>query len=228
MQGLGWRVRNKDKVSVGFQRTAVYTFRHRGCILGQLIAYRGAAGMAQQLVGRPFHHNFALNHDGQPVCQVLGLVHVMGGQHNGLAKVLQVANHLPRVPASRGIKAGGGFVQEEQVRVSGEANGDVEPTLLPTGKFLDAGLALGTQTRGVKHVLQRHGVGIVAAKEVYSLLHVQIRLHARGLKDYADSLPEFPLLTRRIISQDLHFPSALIEVPLQNLDSGGLAGAVRP
>ncbi len=65
-----------------------------------------------------------------PVGEALRLVHVVGGQEDGLAEVAQSGDHAPRLAARRRVEAGRRLVEEEQVRVADQRHADVEPPLL--------------------------------------------------------------------------------------------------
>ena len=96
----------------------------------------------------------------------------------------------------------------------------------PPESFLTRVLALGDEAGGLQHVLQGHGVGVVAAEEIDGLLHVEVGLDAGGLEDDAYSLAEGGLLPGRIVAQDVDLAGASLEVTLEDFDGGGLAGAV--
>ena len=70
-------------------------------------------------------------HDGQSVTELLGLVHVVGGDDLGDALLLQPVEAVPQEVASLGVEPGGGLVEDEDLGVRDERPRDREPTLHP-------------------------------------------------------------------------------------------------
>jgi hypothetical protein len=70
------------------------------------------------------HHN--------AVGELVGLLQILGGQHDRHAAPLQIAHDLPELGSAPGIEAGGRFVEEEDLRFDRQAAGDVETTSHPT------------------------------------------------------------------------------------------------
>src|SRR6266545_3266423 len=81
-------------------------------------------------------HDPAGGDDRDPVGEVLGLVHVVGGEQDGLAEVPEAVDQLPGVAAGRRVEAGGRLVQEQQVGVADDAEGEVEAAQLATRERL--------------------------------------------------------------------------------------------
>src|SRR4051794_24093740 len=65
-------------------------------------------------------------HDGHAVGQGLGLVEVVGGEQDGLAQRLERADRLPGVPPRPRVKAGGRLVEEDQLRIADQGQGEVQ------------------------------------------------------------------------------------------------------
>jgi len=68
-----------------------------------------------------------------PVGEVLGLVHVVGGEKDGLAQGPQAGDDLPGGAPGGGVKAGGGLVEEDELRVADQGEGEVQPPPLAAG-----------------------------------------------------------------------------------------------
>lgn len=51
--------------------------------------------------------------DGHPVAELIGLFHVVGGEEDGLAFSVELAQDLPHGNAALGIQPGGGFIEEQ-------------------------------------------------------------------------------------------------------------------
>src|ERR687887_250887 len=175
----------------------------------------------------------ALRHD-QPagddrhlVGQVLRLVHVVGGEQDRLAEVPQALDQLPGAPAGRRVEAGGRLVQEDQVGVADDAEGEVQAALLAAGERLYPRPALVAETDQVDHLADVAGAGVVAAEQADGLLDGQLAVEAGRLQHDADALAEVPLAALRVVAEHLDLAAAALAVALQDLDGGRLAGAVR-
>ena len=74
--------------------------------------------------------------DAQTVAKPLGLFHGVGGEKNGHALALEVQEPVPQGVARLGVQAGGGFVEDEQVRPVDDGPGQHEPAGHAAGEFL--------------------------------------------------------------------------------------------
>ncbi len=92
---------------------------------------RAALGDDQPLV----HHH-------QPVAELLGLIHVVGRDHQGHPGLLEPEQPVPEDVTGLGVQAGGGLVEEQQVGPVDQAPGDREPALHAAGEILDGRLRL--------------------------------------------------------------------------------------
>ena len=66
-----------------------------------------------QRLGRVEGQHPAVVDDGQPVAELVGLLHVVRGEEDGLAVVVELLEDLPQGDAALGVEAGGGLVEEE-------------------------------------------------------------------------------------------------------------------
>ena len=82
----------------------------------------------------PRGDDLAAGDDRDPVGEALRLVHVVGGEEDGLAEVAQAGDHLPGLAPRRGVEAGRRLVEEEQLGVADQRQADVEPALLAAGE----------------------------------------------------------------------------------------------
>ena len=80
--------------------------------------------------------------DGDPISEVLRLIHVVRGEKNGLSQPPQTLDHLPRVAPSRRVEACGRLVEEDQLRVPNQGEGHVEAPELATREMLGKGAGL--------------------------------------------------------------------------------------
>ena len=71
--------------------------------------------------------DLAVVDDDDVVGQALGLVEVLGGEHDGGAPVDEGVDHGPQLGPGPGVEAGGGLVEEEHAGAGHEGGGQVEP-----------------------------------------------------------------------------------------------------
>jgi hypothetical protein len=71
-----------------------------------------ASQAVNQVGRRAFGNDLAVIDDRQPVAKALGFVHVMCGEKNSATVALEAADDVPKLPATLGIEAGGGFIQK--------------------------------------------------------------------------------------------------------------------
>ena len=74
---------------------------------------------------------------------MFGLVQVVGGEDDGRAEGAQVLDDRPAPSARLGIEPRGRLVEEDELGVAGERQGEVEPASLPAGELTNDGVALG-------------------------------------------------------------------------------------
>ena len=60
--------------------------------------------------------DLAVVHDRHPVAQLVGFLHVVRGQHDGLPLGVEALEQIPQGQASLGVEPGGGLVEEENGR----------------------------------------------------------------------------------------------------------------
>ena len=189
--------------------------------------HRLALVAAAQRVGRARGHDPAGGQDRHPVGQVLGLVHVVGGEQDRLAELAEALDQLPGTPPGRRVEPGGRLVQEEQVRVADQPEGQVEPSLLAARQRLDPGAGLLAQADQVDHLPGGARGRIVAAEQLQHLAHGELAEVAGGLEHDADPLAEVPPAPPRVEAEHLDLAGVAVPVPLEDLHGGRLAGPVR-
>ena len=81
--------------------------------------------------GRAFGHNPPGGDHGDPVGKILGFLHVVGGEEDGLAEAAKPGDDVPGRTSGRGVEPGRRFVQEQQFGVADQSQGDIEAPPLP-------------------------------------------------------------------------------------------------
>ena len=80
-------------------------------------------------------------HDHEPVAQLLGLVHVVGGEHQRDALTLELVEALPQQVARLRVEPGGRLVEQQQLGLVDQRAGDREPALHAARERVDAVVA---------------------------------------------------------------------------------------
>src|SRR5690606_25920563 len=83
----------------------------------------------EEVVDGPLGEEAALVDDPHAVAEALGFLHVVRGVDDGRAAALEVEDGVENGVARLGIDADGGLVEEEELRVVDEGDGEVEPAL---------------------------------------------------------------------------------------------------
>ena len=178
----------------------------------------GRVAAPAEVVGRAPGDDPAGGDHRDPVGELLGLVHVVGGQQDGLAEVAEALDHLPGGAAGGGVEAGGRLVEEEQLGVADERDRDVEPPLLAAGQAPGALIGLLGESDELDRLVDRSRGPVVAGVHLERLAHGQQRLHPAFLEDEADPPAPIASRRRRIGAEDLDLAAVAVEVALQDLE----------
>ena len=182
-----------------------------------------------EVLGRPARDHLAAGDDRDPVGEALRLVHVVGGEEDGLAEVAQGGDRLPGLAPRLRVEAGGRLVEEEQLRIADQRHADVEAALLPAGELAGARVRLALEADRVDHLLDRSRPAVVAGEQRERLGDGQVGVEAAALQDDPDPLA--PGAAGRAADPrrgPSTSPAVAIAVSLEDLDRGRLAGAVGP
>ena len=93
-----------------------------------------SANGGDQLLRSAQRDDAAVIHDGDAVAQALGLIHVVRGENDGAARLLELVDQVPQMAARLGIEAGGRLVEKQQLRIADQRAGHGQPLLLPAGE----------------------------------------------------------------------------------------------
>ena len=118
------------------------------------------------LGGRAFADHAALVDDDDAVGERVGLFEVVRGEQDGLAAGGSDADLRPHAAAGFDVEADGGLVEEDEVGVAGEGEGEEDALLLAAGELAEHTRLDAFEAGGANHVGVGHGVGIVAAEDV--------------------------------------------------------------
>ena len=107
----------------------VFWLRHRSArIGGQREVDSGHRTLAApKLIRWSFGHDAAGRQDRNPISELLSFLHVVSGQEHGFAEIAQAPDHVPGLAAGKRIEPRGGLIEKEQIRVTNQSKGDIEP-----------------------------------------------------------------------------------------------------
>src|ERR1039458_6464979 len=96
--------------------------------------------------GRIFNENLAVVDDGDAVAELVGLLHVVGGEDDGDAFFAQAADGVPHGDAALRVESGAGFVEEQHLGAMRDGAGDLQALREASGELRGVGFrALGEQ-----------------------------------------------------------------------------------
>ena len=178
------------------------------------------------VLGVPFGDDPPIGEDGDPVREVLGFVHEVGGQEDGLAELAQPGDYLPGRPAGRGVEPGRRLVEEDDVGVADQRQCDIESPTLAARELAGAGVCLVGQPDQGDGVVDPAWRPVVAGVELEALPHGQAGLGLRFLQNDADPVPPRTAGLGRVDTQYADLAVCAFPEALEDLDRGGLAGTV--
>ena len=183
-------------------------------------------------VGGALGDEHAVVEEGDPVSQPVGLFEVLRGQKDRHAVGDQAANDLPHGAARARVEASGGLVQENDTRVADKRHRQIQLALHP------AGVGARRHSGSVDQVESVQQLGSPAATlgpvQVIEVGHEQEVLlageqvvHGGELACDADDLAHRVGPANDIMAEDPHGPAVGLDQRGEDLDSCGLAGAIR-
>src|SRR5262245_13463413 len=184
--------------------------------------------VAAHVLGRAGGDDPPGGEDGHPVRQRLRLVHVVRGQENSLAEIAEPPDHLPGLAPGQGVEARGRLVEEEELGIADQGEGDVEAPLLPAGQGRGPGIRLLSEPDQVHGLVDVPGREVVARVLLDGLARGELRDEPGLLQDEPDPVAPGAVGPLRVDAEDAHLAGAPRPIALEDLDRRRLAGAVRP
>ena len=219
--GRSARPRLGQRAQPGWQVTRGHVVREREADGGgHLVA------PAQRLRGA-LRHDVPGGDHRDPVGQVFRLVHVMGGEEDGLAELPQPGHDLPGRAAGGRVETGGRLVQEDEFRVADEGEGEIEAAPVAAGEpGAERARLLGEADQG-------DGLVDISRRAVEPGVHGQALpdgqagLRLRLLQDHAHAVPPGAARRGRVVPQDPDLSLRARPEAFEDLDRRGLTRAVR-
>ncbi len=189
------------------------------------------ADRALQRGGRVLNQNLAVVDDGDPVAELVGLLHVMRGQDDRDSLVAQAANGLPHGDAALRIEAGAGLVEKEHLGTVGDGAGDLNALRKAAGELCGIGSgAFGEVELGEELVGPLFRLGAreaeVEAVEVDVLKDGAGAVERVVLRHHADASSSQRRSGNDIDSGDTHLTGSRERARRADADGCGLACAV--
>ena len=185
----------------------------------------------EQVAGRIERDDAARLEHGDAVAQLLGLLQVVRGEHDGVAVAVQAADELPQPLAQADVHPGGRLVQHDHRRPVHQRLRDQHAALHAARQRAHVGIGLRRQVEVVHDLVDP---GVVAAQpevarlDAQRLAHAEERVEHQFLRHHAEHAPRPPVVGDDIGAHHAHLARACARQAGDDADQGGLAGAVRP
>jgi len=139
----------------------------------------------------------------------------------------EVPQDVPDRVAGAGIHGRGQFVEEEQLWIVEQGEGDEHPLPLASGELLDAGGRLVRQPQFAENLVHVPRVRVKGREGAQRLPHGEPRNERRLLQLGSHARREQTPVPDGIQSEDADLTGGRPIDPLQQVEQGGLPGAVR-
>ena len=192
-----------------------------------------AAGVLADEGGRgALGHDLALVDDDEAVAQLLGLIHVVRGEDEGRAALLEAEQAVPQDVARLRVEPGGRLVEQQDAGVVDEAARDREAALHAAGELVDLALGLVSQLREVEQLVgllraDLAGQAEVAAVDVEVLAGVELTVEVVLLRHDPQAGADLGPMVVGIEAEDAQTPARAGRDGADHLHRRGLARAVR-
>ena len=140
---------------------------------------------------------------------------------------LELLDERPQGAARGRIEAGRRLVEEHQLRVVHQGQGNGQPLALPAGQVLRLGLASLGQPQRLDQLGCRPRLRVEAAEQVDQLGDGQLRIEGRRLEADPDPRLERVGVPRHVEAEHADLATVGLAKALEDLDGRRLAGAIR-
>ena len=160
------------------------------------------------------------------ICQCLGFIHVVGGQHDADPVLVEFAQQLPRRTPSSGIHASCGLVDEDEFGPADDCHGQAKSLLLATGQTAIWGASQRLEAEALNQQIYGQWICVQAGHVAQHLDPVHSRPSAALLQHDSDLREQPTAIRLRIEVQDPDGALIRFAISLAGLQSGCLASAV--
>src|SRR5581483_767485 len=183
-----------------------------------------AANVSLDFVRRAIDDNFSLVDDDDAFRQRISLFQIVRGQENGFAARNLDVDLVPEVASRLHVKAGRGFVQEEDIGVANQRQGEIDALFLPTGEPTQARISLLLQPCYFNCLLSNHRAIVKAPKKLDQFADLERFWHAGFLKHDADALAV--VSESGVLTKEHNTAAAGSAHAKHQRDRSGFAGAI--
>ncbi len=185
-------------------------------------------------VGKAFDQGLWCVHGADPApeqngharAQLLGFLDVVRGQKQGLPHPAEFENDVVELMPDLGIQPGRRLIQDDEIGIPHEGQGEGEPLFLPAGEPFVELLALWVQTDQGEEFVDRPRMRIEGGKQMEQLLHPDLVRKRRNLELAADEFADLAGRRLRIDAENADLTPVPVLDTEQDLDERGFAGTV--
>ena len=148
---------------------------------------------------------YAVIDNGQPVAEALGLVHVVRGEQNRSAFLLEAADDVPKLTPALRIESGSRLVKKKDARIADQSGRNSQALLLPTGKLANPGVGFLREFEVFENFGSPTRFAVKTGKKFDGFANVQFFRQARFLQRNADPFPQLARVVIPCMSEDAYF-----------------------
>ena len=179
--------------------------------------------LTQQLRGRAHGDDVAVIHDGDDVAQEVRLLHVVGGEDDGLAARLDGADQVPEVVTRLRVETRRGLVEEQHLGIVHQRDAEQQPLQLATRELAVVTVLQLFQRADADDLVDVCAARVEVPEEQQAFAHREEFLQRRLLELDAGFLAKASTGGLAAIQ---HFARRRGQNALDHLDRGGLARAI--
>jgi hypothetical protein len=185
-----------------------------------------------QRPGRPFGDDQTPFHDDEPVAQPRGLLHVMGGEDEGLALIRELAQPVPDEMAGLRVEPRSRLVEDDDLGIVEQRPGDEQTPLHPARELLDGRFGFLGELHEVEKLLrppehQLAGKVVVPAVDEQVLLYLELVVEVVLLGDDPDAAFDLSLVVVDVETGDGELSTRRYYGPVDHLHGRRLPSPVR-
>ena len=199
-----------------------------GGAVGESVADGGRPALGAEPLGSGVGDDPPGGEQDQPVGEVVGLVDVVGGEHDGGAGRGQVLDRGPRPPAGFGVEPGGRLVEEQHLGPADDPDGDVDPAALPAREGADPGLGVVDEVDQFEDLADGARCRVEPGEHVEGVSDGELGVEAGRLEHQPDPGPPPAVAAVGVGPEDPDGAAGGGEEAFEHLQGGGLAGPVGP
>ena len=151
----------------------------------------------------------------------------MRREHDRAAVGAEPLEHAPQLAPRLRIESRRRLVEKQQIRRAGERAGQRQPLLLPARQLAHPAVALAFELDDLQQIVDRPSAVVERSEQAERLLDGQLVGELRLLQLDAEALPQLRVVRPPAQPEHLHLARIGLQEPFEDLDRGGLAGAVR-